>query len=77
VATLRRKKEECAMHLELNEAQLEALRAALAVYLPELDFELARTEDRELQHLLHLRFQRLEEVRRSIEHVRAGEETFA
>ena len=53
------------LHLSFQEAQ--SLKAALDTYLPELEFELARTEDRGLQHVLHTRFDCLQRVFKAVE----------
>jgi len=51
------------MQLTISTEEAQALREALDVYLPELDFELARTEKHPLEHVLRVRYDRLVALR--------------
>jgi hypothetical protein len=54
--------EEDSMNLKLSEMEAAALKRALDTYRAQLDYELSRTDVRELQHALHQDSDRLNEI---------------
>ena len=63
------------MTLQLTTAQALELSAALANYLQELEFEIARTDEKAFRHDLRTRADLLEEIRRRLDAARSAEES--
>lgn len=55
------------MNVEMTEAQVQALHRALNDYLSQLEFELARTEQREARMQLRAQYDVLDEIRRHLQ----------
>ncbi|MFZ5468818.1 MAG: hypothetical protein ACOZIN_05210 [Myxococcota bacterium] len=64
------------MTLELSPVQARELSHALAVYLEQMEFELARTEQREARTHLRETFDRLEDIKRRLEVLSSSEEAY-
>jgi hypothetical protein len=55
------------MQLEMSTEEAQALQQSLETYVVELEFELVRTDVRELQRALQLRYDRLQNLRGRLE----------
>lgn len=64
------------MTLELSMAQARELKNALSIYLEQLEFELARTEQRLARTQLRASFDLLEEIKRRLESFAGTEEAY-